>query len=137
MKQIFRKYPQYFNLFLFLTGALGYGAIELLWRGHTHWSMLLAGGTCFLLYYKLCADGKTMPLLTKCLLGAFVITAVELMFGTVVNVFLHMNVWDYKDLPLHFYGQICIPFFLLWFLLCIPLTFLCDKVQKYARHNFL
>ena len=34
---------------LFCFGALGYGAIEVTFRGHTHWTMLVAGGLCLLL----------------------------------------------------------------------------------------
>ena len=33
-------------LFLFV-GGISYGLLELLWRGRTHWTMLL-GGVCFL-----------------------------------------------------------------------------------------
>ena len=69
----------------FFFGAAGYGVLELLWRGRTHWSMLLAGGICFLVYYKLCRDSQHMPLFVKCLLGASLITSVELMFGTVTS----------------------------------------------------
>lgn len=118
------------HIFVFLIGALGYGLLEILWRGRTHWSMLLAGGICFSVYYKLCKDEKNMPLFKKCTLGALVITCVELIFGTVFNVALSMDVWDYSHLPLNFYGQICLPFFILWFFLCMPLTFLCDKLEK-------
>ena len=35
------------NFVLFGIGALGYGLIEILWRGYTHYSMLTAGGICF------------------------------------------------------------------------------------------
>ena len=34
---------------LFLVGGFTYIIIELLWRGHTHWSMAIAGGLCFLI----------------------------------------------------------------------------------------
>ena len=119
-----------FGVCLFVFGALGYGILELLWRGHTHWTMLFAGGTCLLLYYKLCADGMHIPLFVKCFLGAMLITSVELIFGTAFNVFMGMDVWDYSNLPLHFHGQICLPFFVLWFFLCMPLTVLCNKIQK-------
>lgn len=115
---------------LFLIGAFGYGAIEILWRGYTHWTMLFAGGTCFTIYYKLCEDEKNMPLFAKCFFGALIITCVELMFGTVVNVLLNWNVWDYSNIPLNFFGQICLPFFILWFLLCMPLTVLCNKIKS-------
>ncbi len=115
---------------LFLIGSLGYGMVELLWRGYTHWTMLLAGGTCFSIYYKLCEEEKNMPFFMKLGLGALLITSVELIFGTVVNVWLGWQVWDYSSMPFHFYGQICLPFFALWFFLCIPLTKLCSALQK-------
>mgnify|MGYP002552518128 CR=1 FL=1 len=120
----------FYNIKLFIIGAAGYGAIELLWRGFTHWTMLLAGGTWFMMYYKLCEDEKNMPLFAKCFFGALIITCVELIFGTVVNVALRWNVWDYSGIPINFYGQICLPFFVLWYILCVPLTLLCTAIQK-------
>ena len=130
MKQFLKKNPWMFHVVLFLAGAIGYGVLELLWRGHTHWSMLLAGGLCLSRYYRLCIDSPKTPLLIKCFFGAVIITCVELMFGTVFNVFLRLNVWNYTNLPFHFFGQICLPFFGLWFLLCIPLTVLCNGIYK-------
>ena len=44
--------------------------------------------------------------------GAGLITAVELGTGLLVNRDHH--VWDYRDLPGNFQGQICLPFFLMW-----------------------
>ena len=38
---------------VFSLGGLGYGGIEILWRGATHWSMLLTGGVCLLLLEQL------------------------------------------------------------------------------------
>lgn len=120
---------------LFIIGAAGYGVIEIFWRGYTHWTMLLAGGACFTMYYKLCEDEKNMPLLAKCFFGALLITCVELIFGTVVNILLKWNVWDYSNLPLNYFGQICLPFFILWFLLCIPLTALCGKINRIGKRK--
>ena len=37
--------------FLFLFGGVGYGLVELIWRGRTHPSMVITGGICFLLVY--------------------------------------------------------------------------------------
>ena len=34
---------------LFLIGSFGYGSLELLWRGFTHWTMALTGGLAYLL----------------------------------------------------------------------------------------
>ncbi len=130
MKTILYFLSRFEREMIFVIGAVGYLLVELLWRGHSHWTMMLAGGICFSIYYRLCTDSKHIPLFAKCALGACVITCVELMFGTVVNVFFKWNVWDYSTMPFHFYGQICLPFFLLWFMLCVPLTYLCDYIRS-------
>ena len=36
--------PGFGQALLLLAGALGYGLLEISWRGWTHWSMLLSGG---------------------------------------------------------------------------------------------
>ena len=35
----------------FILGGAAYGVIELAWRGHTHWTMLAAGGMCYVFMY--------------------------------------------------------------------------------------
>ncbi len=84
--------------------------LELLWRGWSHGSMFLAGGTCFLLLGSLRQLPVRLPV--RALLGAGVITSVELLTGLLVN--RNYKVWDYRSLPLSFQGQICLPFSLLW-----------------------
>ena len=95
---------------LFLLGGAGYIGLELLWRGRSHVSMFFAGGTCFLLLGQL-QRTRFSPAL-QCSLGACVITAVELVTGLLVN--RSFRVWDYRDMPANFLGQICLPFSLLW-----------------------
>ena len=65
----------------FLTGALGYGLLEILWRGRTHPSMLLAGGICLCGIKKMCEKKKNALLLT--IRAAAMITAVEFIFGLI------------------------------------------------------
>ena len=98
------------QVFLFILGGIGYVGLELLWRGWSHGSMFFAGGSCFLLLGAL----RRLPvsLLAKGLLGAVVITLVELLAGLLVNK--SYQVWDYRNLPGNFHGQVCLPFFLLW-----------------------
>ena len=72
--------------------------------------MFFAGGSCFLLLGSL--SRRRLPLLAKGVLGAGMITAVELLTGLLVN--RRYEVWDYRGLPGNFHGQICLPFFLLW-----------------------
>ena len=97
---------------LFLLGGSAYVGLEKLWRGRSHGSMFLAGGTGFLL---LGAIGKGLPRLpraARAVLGAGAITAVELTAGCVFN--RRWQVWDYRGLPGNYLGQICPGYCLLW-----------------------
>ena len=86
--------------------------LELLWRGWSHGSMFFAGGVCFLLLGKLREVGKALALPMRALIGAGIITTVEYAAGLLVN--RNYTVWDYRKMPLHLHGQICLPFCLLW-----------------------
>ncbi len=106
---------------MFFVGAFGYGQIELLYRGHTHWTMLMAGGICLLLLRAidlLLPPG--LPFLLRCTAGAGIITGVELAFGLVCNQLLQLAVWDYSSQWGNLWGQICPRYTLYWFLLCLP-----------------
>ena len=48
----------------------------------------------------------------RVVLGAGVITAVELLTGLVFNK--DHSIWDYRQMPLQFMGQICLPYTALW-----------------------
>ena len=100
----------------FLVGGAAYVLLELLWRGWSHSSMFLAGGCCFLLLGKLNTVRPKLPLPLRGIVGAGIITMIELLSGLLFN--RDYQVWDYRSLPLNFHGQICLRFFLLW----IPLS---------------
>ena len=104
-----------YQTFLFFVGGSGYVGLELLWRGRSHISMFLAGGVCFLLLGRI--DRARFSPAGKCLLGAVTITAVELLAGLLFN--RDYRVWDYRKMPFHFMGQICLSYSLLW----IPVSF--------------
>ena len=106
-----RKLKKY--ALFFIIGAIGYAAIEVIWRGYTHWSMMIAGGICFSLF-SLVAEKMRGGMLAKAIVCALSVTAVELIFGIIFNLWLKMNVWDYSHIPLNFLGQICPIFTLLW-----------------------
>ena len=112
---------------LFCAGGLGYMGLELLWRGWTHSTMFFAGGTCFLLLGRL----KDAPPVVKAVAGAGIITAVELAAGLLINS--QYTIWDYRDVPLNFRGQICLPYSLLWIPVALAGTegyrFLCKKMM--------
>lgn len=122
------------NCILFLAGGCGYPLLELAWRGHTHYSMAIAGGLCMCAIHEVCNKRlKHRPLFFKCLAGAGIITGIELLTGLVVNEWLDMRVWDYSRLPLNILGQICLPFSVLWAFLTIPamgLGTLCSMQEK-------
>ena len=104
---------------IFSIGACGYGLIEVLWRGHTHWSMLGAGGISFLGLSSISKAMKNASLITKALLGGLLITAVEYAFGLIFNIILKKNVWDYSRMPFNLNGQICAFYSALWVLLSL------------------
>ncbi len=99
---------------MFSFGGIGYGLIEILWRGFTHPSMLTAGGICFVLFGFIGEKLKDTSIFIKAILGSAVVTSIELIFGVIFNVFLKKNVWDYSQMPFNLKGQICLPFSLIW-----------------------
>ena len=112
---------------LFYFGGFAYFLLEILWRGRSHGSMFLLGGTCFLLIGKLnrCLRRITPALRLIAFSGA--ITTLELLTGLLVN--RDHAVWDYRKLPLQFRGQICAPYALLW----IPVSFLAMMLHAGAE----
>ena len=56
-------------IILFALGGAGYQAIELAWRGTTHWTMFAAGGACLCLLQQL-ARRRSLPLGAAALCGA-------------------------------------------------------------------
>ncbi|WP_077532572.1 putative ABC transporter permease [Massiliimalia massiliensis] len=122
------------KMVVFSIGATAYTVIELLWRQHTHWSMSLAGGTCFSILYHIYNRWRVMPLARKCLIGSAVITGVEFIFGVVVNLWQKWNVWDYSNLKFNLLGQICPLYSGLWFLLSIPIVFISRKLKVQLNH---
>lgn len=127
------------NIKLFLTGALGYGFLEIVWRGYTHPSMLIAGGVCLMLIKQISEYYNELSLFKKGLLSSAAITAVELIIGVIVNIKLKLNVWDYSNLPFSIIGQISLLYSFLWFLLsCIMIKILDfrKKTKRLQQNDF-
>ncbi len=114
---------------VFLTGATLYGCIELLSRGWTHWSMLLAGGICICIMYAL-ANHSRISLWKKWILCAAVITTVEFLCGVIFNIALGWHIWDYSRQPLNLLGQICPMYSLTWLSLSVPGVWLCSRLYR-------
>ena len=120
-----KKYP-----LLFLIGAVGYGAIEMIWRGYTHYSMMIAGGLCFILFSFVSERLEGRHILLKAAFCALGVTAIEFIFGVVFNLWLKMGVWDYSDMPLNLLGQICPLFTVLWAGIAIAFLPLADIINR-------
>lgn len=122
------------SLGIFTVGALGYGLIEILWRGHTHPSMLLAGGLAFSIIFVLNVRHDAASVVLKSIACTLSIITVELLFGLIFNMLLGMNVWDYSGKMFNFYGQICLVYSLYWFVLstviCSIFTFVLRKLKN-------
>ncbi len=117
---------------VFAFGAFAYLFMELFWRGHSHFTMFLAGGICFFLIYEGEKRLGDYAVFTRCVIYAYLITAVELIFGVVFNLILKWNVWDYSDRALNLWGQICPLFFFLW----IGVSYLAVKAAHFIRRFF-
>jgi uncharacterized membrane protein len=118
-------------LSVYVFGAIGYGSIETLWRGYTHWTMLLTGGLCFCLIHLL-ATRMHQSLWKTWIMCAAVITTVEFVVGCAVNLKLGWNVWDYSLERFNLMGQICPLFSFFWFLLSIPCVYVSRLLKKYV-----
>ena len=114
-----------------LFGGVGYYGLEILFRGHSHPSMALCGAVCFFFIDRLNAAYPRLLLPLKALFSCFFITAVELLAGCILNLWCGLEIWNYNELPLNFWGQICLPFCVVWFLLCFPVCLL-NRLMRYA-----
>lgn len=115
---------------IFIIFGLMYVTIELLYRGHTHYSMFVVGGICGVFIGLINDNTPDMPLLPQCVLGAVIITVIELLTGLFLNVYLGLNVWDYSNQPFNFMGQICPQFCIIWCVLSILVIRIDDWLKE-------
>ena len=107
------------EVLIFIVGAAGYAGVEYLYRGYTHWTMVLPGGACLLAFYCYTKETKDTPLLVQAAAGACIVTVFEFCVGVVVNLWYGWHVWDYSREPCNLLGQSCSLFSCIWFLLCL------------------
>ncbi len=117
-------------LFLFLFGGFGYGALEVIFRGFTHWSMIITGGSALLILYLINEALPKVNLILKALIGAFVITLIEFSVGIIVNKIYTFGVWDYTGIPGNILGVITPSFSLCWYGISLIMIFIFQCVQK-------
>lgn len=129
-----------------LSGGMVYYAIEGLWRipqgGWAHVAMLFVGGICFVgvgrinqipAFYNLSMRWQSV-------IGALIVLVVEFLSGCILNLWLDLEIWNYSHLPLNLYGQICLPFAVVWFLLMPFAIWLEDRLTLlywlYSRYRW-
>lgn len=118
-------------ILLFFIGGYSYCGVELLFRGFSHISMLIAGGICFILIGLLNdVFPQKISIISQMVISSLIITTVEFIVGMIVNVWLDLNVWDYSNLPYNFMGQICLLYTNIWFFLSLA-AILLDDYLKY------
>ena len=110
-------------LFLFCVGAGLYISIELIYRGYSHWTMGILGGISFV------SIGLINEILSW---DTPIITFYEFVTGVILNIWLHLGIWDYSHMPLNVLGQICLPFTLIW---CV-LSLVGIVLDDYLRYWF-
>ena len=115
---------------IFFIGAAGYALIEIIWRGYTHWSMMIAGGLCFLLFSFVAERMRGRHILIKAAVCAIGVTVIEFLFGVVFNIWLKMDVWDYSHMPFNILGQVCPIFTLMWAGIAVAFLPLADIINQ-------
>lgn len=114
-----------------------YGLIEVTFRGYTHWSMIITGGSAVVSLYII-NEAVKASIFIKAFIGTAVITALEFTVGIMVNKVFNMGVWDYTNLPMNYMGQISLIFSLCWYALSIIAFILFDilkRVMSLQKHG--
>lgn len=122
-------------LILFWAGGSAYVTIEVFYRMHSHWSMFLLGGLCFIIIGLIneCIPWN-ISIIKQGVIGACIITVLEFIVGLIVNVWLGLGVWDYSMLPLNIMGQICLLFTFIWFFIAL-LAIVVDDYLRYLMFD--
>ena len=108
------------GLVLWGIGGTIYYSLEMIFRGFSHWTMWMLGGLCMAFFGK---QGVWVswrdPLWKQVIRCTLFVGCGEFTTGIIVNKWLHLDVWDYSDQPFQLFGQICVPFLILFSGLCL------------------
>lgn len=117
-------------IFIFLFGGFGYGLLEIAFRGFTHWSMIITGGSALLILYLINLALPNTPTILKALIGALSITIIEFSVGIIVNKVFSFGVWDYTGSPGNILGVITPSFSLIWFMISLIMISVFKNIQR-------
>lgn len=123
----------YKNIIIFVIFGISYVSLELLYRGHSHITMFFVGGLCGSLIGLINEYTPKMPVILQMIIGAIIVTLLELVTGYILNIKLGLNIWDYSNLMFNYKGQISLIFSILWFLL----SYIVIKLDDYIRNEIL
>lgn len=127
-KRVCSKEKVPYMAILWLSGGLLYYYMEIFIRGYSHISMIVCAGVCFLILGKIgeqrICKRKAIGHGETAIIGALLISTIELATGIVVNIVLELNVWDYSKQRYNLFGQICPTYTCLWGVISIPAVYL-------------
>ena len=120
-------------LFLLILGGVIYYGIEVLWRGYSHIAMFFVGGMCFILIGLINeVIDWNMVFWKQMVIGDLCVLTLEFAFGVIFNIILKQNIWDYSNLPFNLFGQICLPFAILW----LPIVAIAIVLDDWVKFLF-
>lgn len=118
-------------LILGIIGGFTYVLIELLYRGHSHWSMFLVSAFAFISIGLINEFIRwDMELWKQMLIGSGIVTILEFVSGYILNIKLGWHIWDYSNVPFNILGQICLPFSIVWFFISL-IAIVADNYLRY------
>ena len=117
-------------ILIFLVGGFGYGLLEILFRGFTHWSMIITGGSALLILYLINLALPNTPTILKAFIGALSITIIEFSVGIIVIKVFSFGVWDYTGSPGNILGIITPSFSLIWFMISLIMISVFKNIQR-------
>ena len=119
------------NIIIFIIFGISYYLLEILWRGYSHWTMIIVGGLCGLLIGLINEITPKMNTVLQMLLGSVIVTIIEFVTGYIINIKLDLNIWDYSNLKFNILGQVSLLFSVLWFFL----SYIVIKLDDCIRDN--
>lgn len=122
------------HIVLFIFGGVIYYFIELMYRGYSHYAMILVGGLCFICIGRLNESTKQLPIIKQMAISSVVVTVIEFIAGVILNIWLKLDIWDYSNLRFNLLGQISLQTTIVWFFLALPAIYL-DDYLRYWMFN--
>lgn len=64
------------------------------------------------------------------------ITLLEAIVGNIDYYWLHLNMWDYSNMPMAYLNnKVCVPFTIIWFFMGFAVVFIYDAITYYWLHE--